>query len=418
MNNKKNNSLLLVFIIFLTSFLLGVLFSLRITNYFESNLLKNYYNIPEWNLREDLDLSKFWLSYDIVKNNYYDSQELNNQELIEWSVRWLIDWLWDRHSEYFNKEENKNFTESLSWDFEWIWAVVKEHFLWVEVDRIIKWSPAKKYDIRTGDIIISANWTLLEWLSSSEAVNHIKWEAGSKVVIELIRDNLFMKKEVYREKIKLPSVESEDLENNMWYISLNMFWEESSKEFEEVLYNFRKKDGIIIDLRDNWGGYLNSSVEILSHLVKRWEVLVTTKFKDWKRDELYKSINNWNLYEWKLVVLINENSASASEILAWALKDYSIAIVVWKDSYWKGSVQKPFELSDWSMIKLTIAKWFTPNWTSIDEEWISPDIEISFIEEDYINVYDRQKEESKKILKSFIEEWDINKTIEKYLEEQ
>ena len=418
MNNKKNNSLLLVFIIFLTSFLLGVLFSLRITNYFESNLLKNYYNIPEWNLREDLDLSKFWLSYDIVKNNYYDSQELNNQELIEWSVRWLIDWLWDRHSEYFNKEENKNFTESLSWDFEWIWAVVKEHFLWVEVDRIIKWSPAKKYDIRTGDIIISANWALLEWLSSSEAVSHIKWEAGSKVVIELIRDNLFMKKEVYREKIKLPSVESEDLENNMWYISLNMFWEESSKEFEEVLYNFRKKDGIIIDLRDNWGGYLNSSVEILSHLVKRWEVLVTTKFKDWKRDELYKSINNWNLYEWKLVVLINENSASASEILAWALKDYSIAIVVWKDSYWKGSVQKPFELSDWSMIKLTIAKWFTPNWTSIDEEWISPDIEISFIEEDYINVYDRQKEESKKILKSFIEEWDINKTIEKYLEEK
>lgn len=418
MNNKKNNSLLLVFIIFLTSFLLGVLFSLRITNYFESNLLKNYYNIPEWNLREDLDLSKFWLSYDIVKNNYYDSQELNDQELIEWSVRWLIDWLWDRHSEYFNKEENKNFTESLSWDFEWIWAVVKEHFLWVEVDRIIKWSPAKKYDIRTGDIIISANWALLEWLSSSEAVSHIKWEAGSKVVIELIRDNLFMKKEVYREKIKLPSVESEDLENNMWYISLNMFWEESSKEFEEVLYNFRKKDGIIIDLRDNWGGYLNSSVEILSHLVKRWEVLVTTKFKDWKRDELYKSINNWNLYEWKLVVLINENSASASEILAWALKDYSIAIVVWKDSYWKGSVQKPFELSDWSMIKLTIAKWFTPNWTSIDEEWISPDIEISFIEEDYINVYDRQKEESKKILKSFIEEWDINKTIEKYLEEK
>ena len=418
MNNKKNNSLLLVFIIFLTSFLLGVLFSLRITNYFESNLLKNYYNIPEWNLREDLDLSKFWLSYDIVKNNYYDSQELNDQELIEWSVRWLIDWLWDRHSEYFNKEENKNFTESLSWDFEWIWAVVKEHFLWVEVDRIIKWSPAKKYDIRTGDIIISANWALLEWLSSSEAVSHIKWEAGSKVVIELIRDNLFMKKEVYREKIKLPSVESEDLENNMWYISLNMFWEESSKEFEEVLYNFRKKDGIIIDLRDNWGGYLNSSVEILSHLVKRGEVLVTTKFKDWKRDELYKSINNWNLYEWKLVVLINENSASASEILAWALKDYSIAIVVWKDSYWKGSVQKPFELSDWSMIKLTIAKWFTPNWTSIDEEWISPDIEISFIEEDYINVYDRQKEESKKILKSFIEEWDINKTIEKYLEEQ
>jgi carboxyl-terminal processing protease len=156
-------------------------------------------------------------------------------------------------------------------------------------------------------------------------------------------------------------------------------------------------------LRNNGGWYLMSAVQILSSLIEKWEVLVVTKYNNDKQsDELYRSWNNGNLYNWKIVVLINENSASASEITAWALKEYGKATIVWKKSYWKGSVQKPFELWDGSMVKFTVAKWFTPKWVNIDEEWIIPDIEVSFKEEDFVNQYDRQKEEAKRILKELV----------------
>lgn len=421
MNVKKKNSLLLVFIIFLTSFLLWVIFCLKITNYSQSNLLKNYYNIPFINLNglkqeEELDLSKYWLVYEIMKNNYYDWNLIDNNKLVEKSIKWLVNWLNDRHSEYLDKEENTLFNNSLNWDFEWIWAVVKTHVLGVEVDRLIKGSPALEVDIRAWDIIISASGESLEWKTVTEAVNFIKWNAWTKVDLEIIRvgELEILKKSVIRDKIKIPSLSYELIENSIWYISLNLFWDDTSSEFEKALYELRNTKWIVIDLRDNWGWYLLSAVEVLSNFIKKWERLVVTKYKDDKINEYYNSINNWNLYKWKIVILINENSASASEIVAWTLKEYDIAIVVWKKSYWKGSVQKPYELPDGSMIKLTIAKWFTPKWVNIDEEWINPDIEINYQKEDYENLYDRQYEESINILKKFIQLDSIEETKKFY----
>jgi carboxyl-terminal processing protease len=419
MKIKKRNNFWIIFIIFLTSFLLWVIFCFKITTYFENDLLKNYYNISEIDNKKELDLSKFWLVYNIIKNNYFDADQVNKEELVESTVSWLVKWLNDRHSEYLNPKANQVFTDSLSGDFEWIWAVVNVHPLWVQVDRLIKGSPAKESDIRVWDIIMSANWTKLEWLTVSEAVDYIKWNAWTLVDLEIIRawEQNILTKNVIRKKIKIPSVNYEEFENNTWYISLNMFWDDTSKEFQEALYYLRNTNWIIIDLRDNWGGYLISAVEILSNLIEKWEILVITRYKDNKADEYYKSMNNWNIYNWKIIVLINENSASASEIVAWTLREDDIAIVVWKKSYWKGSVQKPFVLSDWSMVKLTIAKWFTPKGVNIDEEWIKPEIEVDFLEEDYINFYDRQKEEAKKILNDFIENWNINEVIKKYTNE-
>jgi carboxyl-terminal processing protease len=178
-------------------------------------------------------------------------------------------------------------------------------------------------------------------------------------------------------------------------------------------------------LRDNWWGYLQSAVSILSDLVENDKILVTTKYKDIFSNISYPSINNWDEYKWKIVILINENSASASEITAWALKDYKKAILVWKKSYGKWSVQKPFDLSDWSMLKLTVAKWFTPNDNNIDWEWIMPDIEVDFKKEDYTPEewkeeqfvpYDRQLEVAKEVLKEFIKDDAYRLTIDKFLE--
>lgn len=418
--NKNKKNYWLFFIIFLTSFTLWIIFSLEWAKIRSNIMLKsnNFTSIySSWN---DLNLTKYWAIYNIIKNEYFDATNIDNNELLESSIIWLVNWLWDKNSAYFNKDENKNFSEALSWDFEWIWAVVEINPLWVVIDRIIKWSPAKKFDLRSRDIIISANDISLQWMNLIEAVNNIKWPAGTIVKLEILREweNSIIKKEVLREKIKIPSVDFELFDNNTWYISVNMFWEETSKEFKNALSELINTSWIIIDLRDNWGWYLISAVEILSKLIENWNILVITKYKDEKIEEVYNSINDGNIYEWKIVILINENSASASEITAWTLRDYNKAIIVWNKSYWKWSVQKPFELNDWSMLKLTVAKWFTPKWFNIDLDWIVPDIKIDFTEEDFKNSYDRQKEEAKKILESFIKTKALKLTVDEFNEKK
>jgi len=373
------------------------------------------------NKDKDLDLTKFWETYNLIKLNNYDTEWVDKNKLLDSSIKWLVQWLWDKNSEYFSIEDAKKFNEVLSWDFEWIWAVVETNELWVIIDRLIKWSPAIKYWLKSGDIIIKANETKLSWLDLFDAVDKIKWPAWTKVLLEILRkwENNLLSIEVTREKIKIPSIDSKMLDD--WktaYISINMFWEETSTDFENTIKQYMNTEWLIIDLRDNWWGYLQSAVSILSNLIENNKILVVTKYKDVFSNVNYPSINNWNIYKWKIVVLINENSASASEITAWALKDYKKAILVWKKSYGKWSVQKPFDLSDGSMLKLTIAKWFTPNDVNIDKEWITPDIEVWFEKEDFENSYDRQLEVAKEVLKTFVDNNAYQFSIDKFVKEK
>ena len=433
MNKVKNkNNFLNFFVIFLTSFLLGVIFSFNVGQKINNGLLKNTDsgNIISILGESELDLTKFWEAYNLIKLYNYNSDWINKKVLVDSAIKWLVDGLWDKNSEFLNTEDTKKFNEVLLGDFEWIWAVVEVNPMGVVVDRIIKGSPAKIYGLQSWDIIIKANEISLEWLSLFDAVDKIKGPAGTKVMLEIIRswENNVLKIELIRDKIKIPSIDTKVFDDtNIAYIAINMFWEDTSIEFEKALNENMNTKWLIIDLRDNWGWYLQSAVSILSNLIEDDKVLVVTKYKDLFSNISYPSINNWNIYKWKIVVLINENSASASEITAWALKDYNKAILVWKKSYGKWSVQKPFDLSDWSMLKLTIAKWFTPNDVNIDKEGIVPDIEVDFKKEDYtpeqwkendFTPYDRQLEVAKEVLNIFIEneayKLSIDKSLEKY----
>jgi len=373
-------------------------------------------------------MTKFWEVYNLIKLHNYNDSWINKDELVDSSIKWLVEWLGDKHSEFLTTEQTIKFNNVLSWDFEWIWAVVEKNELWVIIERIIKWSPAKKYWLKAGDIIIWANDIKLEAMDLYDAVDKIKGKAWTKVLLEIIRrgEKDILKIEVIRDKIKIPSVESKIIKDwEIWYIAINMFWENTAREFRRELDNFMNTKWIIIDLRDNWWWYLQSAVTILSNFVEEDKTLVTTKYKDIFSNIRYPSFSENPLYKWKIVVLINENSASASEITAGALKDYNLAILVWKKSYWKWSVQKPFTLSDGSMLKLTIAKWFTPNDVNIDHEGIFPDIEIDFEKEDYtpeewkeeeFEFYDRQLEIAKEVLDIFIKNNAYKLSIDKFKE--
>ncbi len=425
--NKNYKYYLLFFIIFLTSFSLWFFVSenIKITDNINQNQdinSKVWEFIKEKMLKKDLNLSLFWQVYNIIISNYYSSDELKEKTLEYWLIDWLVKSLWDKYSEFMTPEITKEFENTLSWDFEWIWAVIEKNELWVMVDRVLKWSPALESWILKWDIIIKANNKELKDLSATEAVNFIKWQAWTKVELTILRawEKDLIIKNVTRNKIKIPSVDTMDLKDwEIWYISLNMFWENTANEFKELLdsFNNEKIKWIIIDLRDNWGWYLQTAVEILSNFIKNKEVLVTTKYKDELLNTPYYSENSWNIFNKKIVILINENSASASEITAWALKDYNKAILVWEKSYWKWSVQQPFDLPDWSMIKLTIAKWYTPKDYSIDHNWIEPDIKVSFLKEDYEKQFDRQLDEAKKILKKYIKLDSIPLTVWEYNKE-
>lgn len=436
----KKLSVFSIFFIYLTSvltfFLLWISFSDKVANFYVKNYLNDW--VSQVDIREkkfdfedvlfwwnDLNLDKFWEVYNLVKSDYYSIDWIKKSDLVDWAITWLVDSLWDKHSEFMNIEETKQFNEALSWDFEWIWAVVDKNPIWVSVDRVLKWSPALKYGIKKWDIITKANWESLEELSLYDAVDKIKWPAWTKVVLTILRngESDLLEIEVIREKIKIPSVDYEIMDENIGYISINLFWENTSNEFNKAIGEIKGVDWLIIDLRDNWWGYLQSAVQILSDFIEKWDVIVKTKYKKSFQNYSYKSSNNWEVFDKKIVVLINENTASASEITAWALRDYNKAILVWKKSYWKWSVQEPFYLEDGSLLKLTIAKWFTPKDRNIDKEWIEPDIEVSFEKADYtpapwkedeFQFYDRQLEEAKKVLKEFINLWSLWLTLDKF----
>ncbi len=424
MNKQKETSFLknITFLItLLTFFLLWVFLSPQIENLYVKKVLKiekedtkiNFINSVE----RDLDLENFWKVYSLVKSEYYWVDWLDKEKLVNWAISWLIESLWDKHSEFMSAEITKRFNETLSWDFQWIWAVVEKNPLWVQVERVIKWSPAEKNWITSRDIIIKADETSLEELDLYDAVDKIKWPAWTKVLLTIVRqwEEDLLKIEITRANIKIPSVSSKIIEeSNLGYIEVNMFWENTAKEFEQELNKLKDTDWLIIDLRFNWWGYLQSAVEMLWNFIEKGEILVKTKYKSDFFDTVYKSLWSDNMYNKKMVIIMNGSSASASEIMAWALSDYNKAIIVWEKSYWKWSVQQPFDIKWWNMLKLTIAKWFTPNWINIDEHWINPDIEIKFQTEDFKNSYDRQLEEAKKILNEFIKYWSINLVVDKY----
>lgn len=426
MKNYFTKNWIIVILIIIFSFSSGYLFGKK--QYFEKDFWNEITNkstnfLQEFNKvfknDKNLDLKLFSEAYNIISQNYYSFNTLTNQEIVYWMIKWVVDSLKDKHSEFFNIEETKQFNEVLSWDFEWIWAVVDKNDFWVSVDRLIAWSPAKESWIISWDIIIKANWIELKDLTLNEAVSKIRGTAWTKVKLEIIRawEKEIIIKEVIRQKINIPSVDSKILDDNKtWYIILSIYWEKTSDEFKKHLEDLLAKNinWLIIDLRDNWWGYLETAVSIISNFIEKDKLIVTTKEKNPLNNRSYFSY--WNDgKKIPLVVLINWNSASASEITAGALKDYNLAILVGEKSYWKWSVQEPFILSDWSEMKITVAKWYTPLDKIIDWVGVSPDIEVKFEKEDYEKKYDRQLEKAKESLIKLIELWwDIKKTREFY----
>lgn len=357
------------------------------------------------NVNWSWQFDKYNFIYTLLQESYYDSEKLDIQKMQENALKGFVDAIWDPFTVYLTPDENKIFDEWMHWsqEFEWIWAVVTKKDDWVMIEMVLKWSPAFKAWLKPLDMILEIDWESTQPLWLNDAVMLIRWEKWSEVVLTIYREEseeALLKVPVIRDEISVPSVESELIEyqwKSLLYITISIFWDDTVSLFENAIKQNLWVDWVIIDLRWNGGWYLPSAVTIASHFLPKNEIVTTGKYSIFD-NEVFRSSWFKTLQDTPTVVLIDSMSASASEIIATALHERAWALLVWETTFGKWSIQTLHSNEDWSSIKYTIWKWYTPNDANVDGQWVKPDYEVALDINAYVGSWvdsqlDRAKDE-------------------------
>ena len=313
--------------------------------------------------------------------------EPDKQEVVDGIFKGIFSSLGDDYSCYYTAEEYKKFMEVSEGNYEGIGAYISTNSSgYCYIVSPMKDSPAEESGIKAGDIIYKVDDKIVTDKTSDEIVAMIKGKEGTKVKITVAREGEddYLDLVVTRKNIESPTVSYEVKKDNIGYIEVTSFDNVTTNQFKEALIELQKKKvkGLVIDLRNNPGGNLDVVVDMLDMFLSKGQLIVYTEDKKGNRTETYRAQND-AIVDLPLAVLVNENSASASEIFAGAIKDYKIGKIVGKTTFGKGIVQTVLPLKDGSAIKFTIAKYFTPKGKYIHGKGIKPDVEIEFSKKEY-----------------------------------
>lgn len=387
-----------LFIVFLLILVLGGAFSSGY--FFAKSNIKCEVCKPE-----DVNFSLFWESWKMLQENFVDKTKFDTQKMIYGAISGMVNSLEDPYTVFLSPEEKQRFIEDVDGSFGGIGIEIDARNGQLQVISPLEGTPAKAAGLRAGDKIIKINSTLTSDLTADEAVKLIRGEKGTDVTLTIGRDDWNEAKEIKitRDIIVVPSLKWEIKEvdgQQIVYFQLYQFSEKTGYDFNqaaaEILSSQSRK--IILDLRNNPGGYLDVSQRIAGWFLKKGDTVVIEDYGA-EREEL-KSEGPSRFLDYQIVVLINQGSASASEILAGALKDNRNIKLIGEKSFGKGSVQQMEDLSDGSALKITIAKWLTPNGNSISEKGLEPDIKVEMTEDDYKNDKDPQLDKAIEIIKN------------------
>ena len=336
--------------------------------------------------------------YETLMNGHYNKNNFDEWEIIDSAINGLTQWTGDKYTVYFPPYESESFQDGLSGDYEWIWAYVDmEKPGAVRIVSPIPWSPSEKAGIKGWDLVIKVDGRQIEEDNSlTEVITWIKWPAGTPVVLTVDRNGKIFDITVTRERIIINDIESEKLNTTTYYMQIKSFWEHVAADFKASLQEIKKEDNInkiIIDLRNNWGWYLTEVAEILSYFVEKGETTAVVKYAQRDKTFISRGYEDVDFSDYKIIILQNSWTASASEIMIGTLKDYYPNLeLIWENTFWKWSVQVMRSYRDGSLLKYTIAKWFTwKTQTGIDGVWIAPTIQLEFDLDNYKkNGFDNQ----------------------------
>ena len=374
-NIKENIRLAIIIVI---SMIIGSVFTMFIK---ENNNSVNY----SYSSKDRKEFNSLYETYDTIMKDYYKSVDSNT--LIEGAINGMLGSLNDEHTMYFDKKSKEAFDSELFGNYYGIGAQIQlTGEGTIKITKVFNDSPAEKAGLKAEDVFVSVDGVSVEGKNATEVANMLKSNTvkTSKIVIK--REGNEINFDVTKENITLFSVSSEMLKNNnknIGYLSVSIFGQKTYSQFKDALLKLESQnmDSLIIDLRGNTGGYLYTVTNMLEEFVGKDNIMYQIQSSNGIKK--YKSSKETSR-KYKIVILVDENSASASEIMAASMKENYGAILVGKTTYGKGTVQTTKNLSNGSMIKYTIEKWLTPNGKNIDKEGITPDYDVN-IGDSYLN---------------------------------
>ncbi|MED3625458.1 S41 family peptidase [Bacillus thermocopriae] len=338
------------------------------------------------------EFTKLYKAFDTLKNGYY--KKINEQELINGAINGMVESLDDPYSDYMTKDEAESFHSTISSSFEGIGAEIQEKDGHIMIVSPIKNSPAEKAGLKPNDIILSVDGKSLQGVTSTKAVTMIRGKKGTKVELSIQRpgSDAPITVPIIRDEIPIETVYGEMVDDRIAKVQITSFSTNTTKELTDKLNELKSKgmQGLVLDLRQNPGGLLDQAINISSMFVPKGKIIVKEQDRNGKVKEI-ASQNDGNP-GFPLVVLIDKGSASASEILAAAVKESAGVPLVGEKSFGKGTVQTAADFSDGSNIKYTIAKWLTPNGNWIHKKGIKPDMEVALPEYANLPIINPEKE--------------------------
>jgi len=349
------------------------------------------------------DFSSFWKVWNILNDKSIYAKKTIDQNRVWGAISGLASSLGDPYTVFFPPKENKSFSEEILGSFEGIGAEIGMKDGILTIIAPLKDTPAWKSGIKSGDKIIKINKESTVDMTVDSAIDLIRGPAGTTVSLTVLRlgENEAREFIVPRENITIPTLDTELRSDGIFVIKLYSFSENSDILFKDAILKFIdfKSNKLILDLRGNPGGYLSSAVNIGSWFIDEGKTILSEDFADGRNPKIYRS-RGPRLFndELSFVVLIDGGSASASEILAGALKEHGVATLIGEKTFGKGSVQELVKITDDTSLKVTVANWLTPNGISISPEGLTPDVEIPLTQKDYDAKKDPQMDKAVEIL--------------------